>query len=132
MHYSSTALHRYTLQYTATAVHHAHKLFKGNTGCLLLKKIIFDDSEFGGLAIYSTVLLSVDLSGRKNAATKSAHELVVPSATYVLYLFYYMYHMGAFTYEYGGIFDLPTYPNPILYYISLFSNIRCSLTYLPS
>ena len=29
------------------------------------------------------------------------------------------------------IFDLPTYPNQILYYISLFSKIRCSLTYLP-
>ena len=25
----------------------------------------------------------------------------------------------------------PTYPNQILYYISLFSKIRCSLTYLP-
>jgi hypothetical protein len=30
-----------------------------------------------------------------------------------------------------GIFDLPTYPNQILYYISLFSKIRCFLTYLP-
>ena len=30
-----------------------------------------------------------------------------------------------------GIFDLPAYPNQILYYISLFSKIRCSLTYLP-
>ena len=26
----------------------------------------------------------------------------------------------------------PTYPNQILYYISLFSKIRCSLTYLPT
>ena len=42
---------------------------------------------------------------------------------------------GAFTYDvrcFGGIFDLPTYPNQILYYISLFSKIRCSLTYLPT
>ena len=41
---------------------------------------------------------------------------------------------GAFTYDvrcFGGIFDLPTYPNQILYYISLCSKIRCSLTYLP-
>ena len=29
-----------------------------------------------------------------------------------------------------GIFDLPTYPNQMLYYIHLFSKIRCSLTYL--
>jgi hypothetical protein len=42
---------------------------------------------------------------------------------------------GAFTYDvrcFGGIFDLPTYPNQMLYYISLFSQIRCSLTYLPT
>ena len=42
---------------------------------------------------------------------------------------------GAFRYDvrcFGGIFDLPTYPNQILYYISLFSKIRCSLTYLPT
>jgi hypothetical protein len=42
---------------------------------------------------------------------------------------------GAFIYDvrcFGGIFDLPTYPNQILYYISLFSKIRCSLTYLPT
>ena len=31
-----------------------------------------------------------------------------------------------------GISDLPTYPNQILYYISLCSKIRCSLTYLPT
>ena len=30
-----------------------------------------------------------------------------------------------------GISDLPIYPNQILYYISLCSKIRCSLTYLP-
>ena len=30
------------------------------------------------------------------------------------------------------IFDLPTYPHQILYYISLFSKIRWSLTYLPT
>ena len=28
-----------------------------------------------------------------------------------------------------GIFDIPTYPNQILYYISLFDKIRYSLTY---
>ena len=43
--------------------------------------------------------------------------------------------MGAFIYDvrwFLGIFDLPTYPNQILdYYISPFSKIRCSLTYLP-
>ena len=42
---------------------------------------------------------------------------------------------GAFTYDvicFFGIFDLPTYPNQIHYYISLFSKIRCSLTYLPT
>jgi hypothetical protein len=41
---------------------------------------------------------------------------------------------GAFKYDvrcFLGIFDLPTYPNQILYYISIFSKIRCSLTYLP-
>ena len=27
---------------------------------------------------------------------------------------------------------LPTYPNQILYYMSLYSKIRCSLTYLPT
>ena len=27
---------------------------------------------------------------------------------------------------------LPTYPNQMVYYISLFSKIRCSLTYLPT
>ena len=34
---------------------------------------------------------------------------------------------GAFTYDvrcFEGIFDLPTYPNQTLYYISLFSKIR--------
>ena len=31
-----------------------------------------------------------------------------------------------------GIFDLPTYPHQILYYISLFSKIRLDLTYLPT
>ena len=31
-----------------------------------------------------------------------------------------------------GIFDLPTYPHQILYYISLFSKIRWGLTYLPT
>ena len=36
------------------------------------------------------------------------------------------------SYGFFGIFDLPTYPNQILYYISLFSKIRCSLTYLPT
>ena len=44
-------------------------------------------------------------------------------------------HMGAFTYDvrcFLGIFDLPTYPNQMIYYISLFSKIRCSLTYLPT
>ena len=45
---------------------------------------------------------------------------------------------GAFTYDvrcFLGNFDLPTYPirpNQILYYISLFSKIRCSLAYLPT
>ena len=29
-------------------------------------------------------------------------------------------------------FDLPTYPNQMVYYISLFSKIRCTLTYLPT
>ena len=29
----------------------------------------------------------------------------------------------------SDVFDLPTCPNQILYYISLFSKIRCSLTY---
>ena len=41
---------------------------------------------------------------------------------------------GAFIYDvrcFWGIFDLPTtYPNQILYYISLFSKIRSNLTYL--
>jgi hypothetical protein len=38
---------------------------------------------------------------------------------------------GAFTYEvrwFLGIFDLPTYPNQILYFINLFSKIICSFT----
>ena len=42
---------------------------------------------------------------------------------------------GAFIYDvrcFLGISDLPTYPNQILYYISLCSKIRCSLTYLPA
>ena len=42
---------------------------------------------------------------------------------------------GAFIYDvryFLGIFDLPTYPNQMVYYISLFSKIRCSLTYLPT
>ena len=45
------------------------------------------------------------------------------------------YILGAFTYDvryFLGIFDLPTYPNQMFYYISLFSKIRCSLNYLPS
>ena len=46
----------------------------------------------------------------------------------------YQISKGAFTYVrcFWGIFDLPTYPNQILYYISLCSKIRCSLTYLPT
>ena len=42
---------------------------------------------------------------------------------------------GAFIYDvrcFLGIFDLPTYPHQMFYYISLFSKIRCSLTYLPT
>ena len=42
---------------------------------------------------------------------------------------------GAFIYDvrcFLGIFDLPTYPNQMVYYIGLFSKIRCSLTYLPT
>ena len=42
---------------------------------------------------------------------------------------------GAFIYDvrcFLGIFDLPTYPHQMLYYISLFSKIRWSLTYLPT
>ena len=42
-------------------------------------------------------------------------------------------HKGAFTYDvrfFWDIFDLPTYPNQILYYISLFSKIHFSLTYI--
>ena len=37
------------------------------------------------------------------------------------------YIKGAFIYDvrcFSGIFDLPTYPHQILYYISLFSKIR--------
>ena len=30
-----------------------------------------------------------------------------------------------------GIFDLPTHPNQMVYYMGLFSKIRCSLTYIP-
>ena len=44
-------------------------------------------------------------------------------------------HRGAFIYDvrcFSGIFDLPTYPHQILYYISLFSKIRWSLTYVPT
>ena len=40
---------------------------------------------------------------------------------------------GAFIYDvrcFSGIFDLPTYPHQILYYISLFSKIRWGFTYL--
>ena len=40
----------------------------------------------------------------------------------------------AFTYDvrcFGGIFDIPTYPNQMLYYISIFSKIKFSWTYLP-
>ena len=51
----------------------------------------------------------------------------------VLCQFFIHLHIGAFTCDvrcFGGIFDLSTYPNQILYYISLFSRIRCSLTYL--
>ena len=39
---------------------------------------------------------------------------------------------GAYTFDVialFGTFDLPTYPNQILYYISLFDKIRYSLTY---
>ena len=44
------------------------------------------------------------------------------------------YAKGAFIYDvrcFFGILDLPTYL-PSLYYISLLSKIRCSLTYLPT
>ena len=47
----------------------------------------------------------------------------------------YSCNKGAFTYDvryFLGIFDLQTYPNQMVYYISLFSKIRCSLTYLPT
>ena len=50
-------------------------------------------------------------------------------------LFVYITDKGAFTYDvrcFRGIFDLCTYLNQILIYISLFSKIRCSLTYLSS
>ena len=45
------------------------------------------------------------------------------------------FDVGAFIYDvrcFSGIFDLPTYPHQILYYISLFSKIRWGLTYLPT
>ena len=44
-----------------------------------------------------------------------------------------IWNLGAFTCDvrcFLTFFDLPTYPNQILYYISLFSKIRCALTYL--
>ena len=46
-----------------------------------------------------------------------------------------IFYLGASTYDvrwFWVIFDLPTYPNQIIYYISLFSKIRYSLTYLPT
>ena len=45
------------------------------------------------------------------------------------------FQKGAFIYDvrwFWCIFDLPTYPHQMLYYISLFSKIRWSLTYLPT
>ena len=44
-------------------------------------------------------------------------------------------HKGASIYDvrwFWAIFDLPTYPNQMIYYITLFSKIRWSLTYLPT
>ena len=49
--------------------------------------------------------------------------------------FILLLYRGAFTYDircFLGIFDLPTYPNQILYYISIFSKIRWCLNYLPT
>ena len=45
------------------------------------------------------------------------------------------YSKGTSTYDvrwFWAIFDLPTYPNQMIYYISLFDKIRWSLTYLPT
>ena len=42
--------------------------------------------------------------------------------------------MGAFIYDvrcFLSIFEVCNYPNQMVYYIGLFSKIRCSLTYLP-
>ena len=48
---------------------------------------------------------------------------------------FFRYVKGAFIYDvrcFWGIFDLPTYPNQMVYYIGLIGKIRCSLTYLPT
>ena len=37
-----------------------------------------------------------------------------------------------FFWYFWSMYLVPTYPNQILYYISLYSKIRCSLTYLPT
>ena len=80
------------------------------------------------------------------AVNQEGDNVAIPGKTFALRLLKMMieqdatvnqelYTKGAFTYDvrwFFGIFDLPTYPNQILYYISLFSKIRCSLTYLPT
>ena len=90
-------------------------------------------SEAGGWFFFTPML------SRKTFATNSLKQTFVLDVQLNLcqteLLFRYVFHKGAFTYDvrcFLGIFDLPTYPHQILYYISLFSKIRWGLTYLPT
>ena len=62
------------------------------------------------------------------------HQVIRPNR-HLLKFKLHNFSMGASTYDvrwFWVIFDLPTYPNQMIYYISLFSKIRWSLTYLPT
>ena len=55
------------------------------------------------------------------------HFLTIRKKRSLSFFFNLILNKEAFTYDvkyFGGIFDLPTYPNQILCYIRLFSKIR--------
>ena len=79
-------------------------------------------NEFFGIRISMFIKVATKLKGRKSWKQLSTISLILGALTYDVRCFW-------------DIFDLPTYPNQILYYISPFRKIRCkircSLTYLP-
>ena len=106
----------------------SHKIYTANCTIIVLSKM----NLFAIFAIFKRCILS-----QLKVYSIKYHTIEIWNCIY-----YYsawtlwaagLLDKGAFIYDvryFLAIFDLPTYPHQILYYISLFSNIRWGLTYL--